>query len=72
MEGWLSPAGQRVRYGKLPPGTTIALIVHQNLDSTITLTYGPHRLGRYTAAGRLIHRGKRRPEGAWKDGGSVA
>ena len=30
------------------------VMVHQHLDGTITLTYGPHRLGRYTAAGRLI------------------
>jgi transposase len=29
------------------------VMVHQHLDSTITLTYGPHRLGRYTADGRL-------------------
>jgi len=27
--------------------------VHQHLDRTITLTYGPHRLGRYLADGRL-------------------
>lgn len=25
--------------------------VHQHLDGTLTLTYGPHRLGRYTAQG---------------------
>src|SRR5271155_5717207 len=30
------------------------VVVHQHLDRTITLTYGPHRLGRYTAAGRAI------------------
>ena len=30
------------------------VMVHQHLDGTITLTYGPHRLGHYTAAGRLI------------------
>ena len=28
------------------------VMVHQHLDATITLTYGPHRLGRYTADGR--------------------
>lgn len=30
------------------------VLVHQHLDATITLTYGPHRLGRYTARGEPI------------------
>ena len=29
------------------------VMVHQHLDGTLTLTFGPHRLGRYTADGRL-------------------
>jgi hypothetical protein len=28
--------------------------VHQHLDGTLTLTYGPHRLGRYTAQGAAL------------------
>ncbi len=28
--------------------------VHQHLDRTLSLTYGPHRLGRYTAQGSRI------------------
>jgi transposase len=28
--------------------------VHQHLDSTLTLTYGPHRLGQYTAQGAAL------------------
>jgi transposase len=35
--------------------------VHQHLDGTITLTYGPHRLGRYTAAGALMATTKTAP-----------
>ena len=31
-----------------------AVTVHQHLDGTMTLTYGPHRLGRYTAAGMAL------------------
>ena len=27
------------------------VMVHQHLDGTISLTYGPHRLGRYSAQG---------------------
>ena len=27
------------------------VVVHQHLDGTISLTHGPHRLGRFTAQG---------------------
>jgi hypothetical protein len=30
------------------------IMVHQHLDGTISLTYGPHRLGRYSAQGAAI------------------
>ena len=30
------------------------IAVHQHLDGTLSLTYGPHRLGRYTAQGSRI------------------
>jgi hypothetical protein len=30
------------------------VIVHQHLDGTLSLTHGPHRLGRYTAQGAAI------------------
>jgi len=51
------------------------VMVHQHLDATITLTYGPHRLGRYTADGRpttaIMRATKRRvdktaPPSPWK------
>ena len=51
------------------------VIVHQHLDATIALTYGPHRLGRYTADGRpttaIMRATKRRvdktaPPSPWK------
>ena len=29
------------------------VVVHQHLDGTLSLTHGPHRLGRYTAAGAM-------------------
>jgi len=30
------------------------VVVHQHLDGTLSLTYGPHCLGRYTAQGRAL------------------
>ncbi len=32
-----------------------SVTVHQHLDGTLTLTHGPHRLGRYTAEGALVN-----------------
>jgi hypothetical protein len=32
--------------------------VHQHLDQTLSITYGPHRLGRFTAHGEPIHETK--------------
>ena len=31
-----------------------AVTVHQHLDGTLSLSYGPHRLGHYTAQGQAI------------------
>ncbi|HZP16352.1 MAG TPA: ISNCY family transposase [Terriglobales bacterium] len=31
------------------------VIVHQHLEGTLSISYGPHSLGRYTAAGEPIH-----------------
>ena len=31
------------------------VLVHQHLDGTLSLTHGPHRLGRYSAEGVAIH-----------------
>ena len=41
-----------VRWRGTLAGCTVT--VHQHLDGTITLSYGPHRLGQYTPGGRLI------------------
>ena len=41
-----------VRWRGTLAGCTVT--VHQHLDGTITLSYGPHRLGHYTPGGRLI------------------
>lgn len=43
---------QRVRWRGTLAGCQVT--VHQHLDQTISLTYGPHRLGRYTAQGQAI------------------
>jgi transposase len=40
---------ERVRWRATLAGCNVT--VHQHLDGTISLTYGPHRLGRYTAQG---------------------
>ncbi len=48
------------------------MIVHEHLDDTLTLTYGPHIVGRYNAEGwPLLEEMNNRPEGrgkaaAWK------
>ena len=43
---------ERVNWRGTLAGCTVTL--HQHLDGTITLTYGPHRLGRYSAQGAAI------------------
>src|SRR3974390_1579272 len=43
---------ERVRWRGTLAGCNVT--VHQHLDSTLSLTYGPHRLGRYTAQGLPI------------------
>ena len=40
---------ERVRWRATLAGCNVT--VHQHLDGTLSLTYGPHRLGRYTAHG---------------------
>ena len=40
---------ERVRWRATLAGCKVT--VHQHLDGTLSLTYGPHRLGRYTAQG---------------------
>jgi transposase len=40
---------ERVRWRATLAGCNV--IVHQHLDGTLSITYGPHRLGRYTAQG---------------------
>jgi len=40
--------------------------VHQHLDGTLSVTHGPHRLGRYTAQGTILKRQNRRRAGLWK------
>jgi hypothetical protein len=34
------------------------VMVHQHLDGTISLTHGPHRLGRYSAQGAALNANK--------------
>jgi transposase len=41
-----------------------SVTVHQHLDGTISLTHGPHRLGRYNAQGKLLRDDKMRREPA--------
>lgn len=41
-----------VRWRATLAGCTVR--VHQHLDGTFTLTYGPHRLGQYDAAGQAV------------------
>ena len=44
---------ERVRWRATLAGCNVT--VHQHLDGTISLTYGPHRLGRYTAQGVALN-----------------
>jgi hypothetical protein len=43
------------------------VMVHQHLDGTISLTHGPHRLGRYSAQGVAITSTQRRGQPCGKD-----
>ena len=43
--------------------------VHQHLDGTLSITHGPHRLGRYNAAGRATARENGGATGCGKDAG---
>ena len=43
-----------------------SVTVHQHLDGTISLTHGPHRLGRYTALGLAITSTKTAAPPQWK------
>ena len=45
-------------------GCTIT--VHQHLDGTFTLTYGPHRLGRYSAQGQVMQKTNPAPKAVEK------
>ena len=40
------------------------VMVHQRLDGTISLTHGPHRLGRYSAQGVVLNANKNAPANA--------
>ena len=43
---------ERVRWRATLAGCQV--VVHQHLDETLSLTYGPHCLGRYTALGETL------------------
>ena len=43
-----------------------SVIVHQHLDGRLSLTYGPHRLGRYTNEGAPLAATKTGGDGLWK------
>ena len=45
---------ERVRWRGTLAGCTVT--VHQHLDSTLSLSYGPHALGRFTAGGQPLTR----------------
>ena len=49
---------EAVRWRASLAGCTV--MVHQHLDGTITLTHGPHRLGRYSALGAVLSDNKLR------------
>ena len=51
-----------VRWRATLAGCTV--IVHQHLDSTLSMTYGPHRLGCYTAQGTRLTSTKSAARGA--------
>lgn len=48
---------ERVSWRGTLAGCTVT--VHQHLDGTISLTHGPHRLGRYTAQGTALTNNKK-------------
>lgn len=50
---------ERVRWRATLASCTVRL--HQHLDGTLSITYGPHALGRYTAAGEPINNSSARP-----------
>ena len=50
----IEPSHLRVSFAKC------RVMVHQHLDRTLTITYGPHRLGRYDAHGKLLKDSLRR------------
>jgi hypothetical protein len=43
------------------------VIVHQHLDGTLSITYGPHRLGHYTIEGLPIRQSQTAPRGAARE-----
>jgi hypothetical protein len=47
---------EAVRWRASLAGCTVT--VHQHLDGTLSLTHGPHRLGRYSAQGAALAAGK--------------
>ena len=58
---------ERVRWRATLAGCNVT--VHQHLDGTLSLTYGPHRLGRYTAQGVALFTPKRGATRGGKDAG---
>jgi transposase len=60
---------QPVRWRATLAGCTVT--VHQHLDGTLSLRYGPHGLGRYTAEGRPASSGDRPPAVEKPRGGKV-
>ena len=55
---------ERVRWRGTLAGCNV--MVHQHLDGALSLTYGPHRLGQYTAQGVPMTQAKTRRHGRWK------
>jgi len=53
---------ERVRWRATLAGCSVT--VHQHLDGTFTITYGPQRLGRYSAKGVSIEKAKSGAPGA--------
>ncbi len=51
---WQNLTLQIERVGWRATLATCNVIVHQHLDGTLSISYGPHSLGRYTAAGEPI------------------
>ena len=42
--------------------------IHEHLDGRVSIRYGPHVVGRYTAAGQVVGGTKKSPENGGKDG----